>query len=194
MIIDFAEKIYHWLNTHDRHMSILLNDSIPENQIDELCSSLPIKLPKELKKIYQWHNGTVNEKGYTYEMLSFFPGFFLISLQEAIDNYHSFIKDDRWNKMWFPVFANGGGDFFVIECSEHRMLDESCILGFIIDYEEVEIEYLSLTKMFETIYLCYKEGAYYIDEDNCLEINVKKEAVIANKRNPNLDRWLGELQ
>lgn len=193
MIKKISEKIVNWLDEDGRHFSFLLNDPLEKEEIDSLTSNLPIKLPEELKQFYQWHNGTVNEKGYTYNMISFFPGFFFISLNEAIGYYNTFIRDDRWAESWFPVFGNGGGDFFVIKCSKNVELKQAEILGFMLDFDETEVEYLTLTKMLETIYFCYLEGAYYLDENDNLKTNLKKEATIANRMNPNLDRWKNEI-
>lgn len=193
MVKVFAEKICSYLDKNGRHLSLLLNDPIKDDVLEKLTSGLPIKLTKELKELYKWRNGTVNHKGYTFDMISFFPGFFFISLQEGIRYYNNFITDERWDKSWFPVFANGGGDFFVVKCSKDDALESSEVYGFMLNYGEPEIEYLNLTKMLETIFQCYTEGAYFINNEDYLDILPDKEAIISNKINPNLDRWIGEL-
>lgn len=43
------------------------------------------------------------------------PGFYLLSLQEAIASYKVFVSDARWRTGWFSVFADGGGDFYVVD-------------------------------------------------------------------------------
>lgn len=39
----------------------------------------------------------------------------MLSLSDAVANYRSFVADPRWAHGWLPIFANGGGDFYVID-------------------------------------------------------------------------------
>ncbi|BBE22195.1 hypothetical protein MN0502_10780 [Arthrobacter sp. MN05-02] len=42
------------------------------------------------------------------------PGSYLLSLEEALSDYDTFKNDARWSPSYFPVFADGGGDFYVL--------------------------------------------------------------------------------
>ena len=44
-----------------------------------------------------------------------FPGLYFLSLGDATANYAAFLGDPRWRRGWLPLFADGGGDFYVLE-------------------------------------------------------------------------------
>ena len=37
-----------------------------------------------------------------------------MSLEESIQTYQELRKTSTWNQCWFPIFANGGGDFYAM--------------------------------------------------------------------------------
>ncbi len=189
-ITKYAKKIMDWHLKNQSSVINYLQKGLSYEEIENLIKPLRIHIPLELVDLYQWKNGTLAKQGEVLDKLHFFPGFYFLSIEEASIYCKNFKNDPRWKSYWFPVFANGGGDFFVIDCREETGYP---VIGFMLGYEEHDIEYLSIKKMFKTIAKCFEKGAYFYDKNRYLEINDEKEATIANKINPNLARWVNEF-
>jgi len=187
-IVQSAECIRDWLVNNDRPVVSLLQKGLSLSEIMIATEELDIKLPNELVELYKWRNGTSKDGGYVLGDVDFFPGFHFLPLVDSVAYYKTFIKDERWDKSWFPVFANGGGDFYVIKCSEDYR-EHSEIVGFMRDFDEQEVEYLTLEKMLQTLCECYKQSVFYLSNDRYIESKIEEEAEISGKINPNLDRW-----
>jgi len=186
------DEIINWLLNNNRKVISLLEEGLQEENIISLLNSVDLSCPNEVLELYKTCSGTLIEQGTLLDETHFFPGFYFLQLAKAIKLNKDFRDDDRWNKNWLPIFANGGGDFFVVDCSKKE--NESEVIGFMLGYEKHEVEFLSIKKMLETIATCYKKGAYYLTGDFYLEINDHQEAVIANNINPNLNRWESILE
>lgn len=183
----FFIQIINWLLNNDRKVISFLEEGMQEKKIKSLLDSEELACPNEILELYKICGGTTIKEGMVLDYMHFFPGFYLLQFEMALRLHKNFKDDARWNKNWLPIFANGGGDFFVVDCS--KKFAESKVIGFMLGYTDHEVEYLSVVKMLETIATCYKKGAYYLTEDLHLEINGKEEAFIANNINPNLSRW-----
>ena len=70
---------------------------------------------RELEELYGWKNGTSIAGVAAVDDIHLFPGFYLLSIEDAVANYRAFAPDARWMGGWLPVFANGGGDFYVLD-------------------------------------------------------------------------------
>ena len=186
-IFSQAESISRWLEGNGRMPKEFLLPGLSVREIEECVDGLPISLSAELKCLYRWKNGTKNG-GYTIDASSIFPGFFLVPLHEAIINYNVFSDDKRWNPSWFPFLANGGGDFYVIECQSFE-IERAPVVGFMIDRDDHEIEYLSILTMLKTIDQCYERGAFFVDKDGYLDADLIMQVSIAHEINPGLIRW-----
>jgi len=179
-------KILFYLNKYSRPVLSLLQEGVKRIDIEEVEKSIGLKFPSDFFELYYLNNGTLVKEGDILDDLHFFPGFYFMSLEDAIHDYKILIKADQWNKNWFPIFSNGGGDYFCVDCTEGNKYP---IIGFIVGYEDDEmIDYLNLYIMFKTIAECFEKGAYFI-EDDYLEIDIEKEKIISRKNNPGLDRW-----
>jgi hypothetical protein len=66
----------------------------------------------EVVALYGWGNGTNAPAVTPLDDIHFFPGFYLMSLEEALVSYAAFCHDDRSQPDWLPLFANRGGDFY----------------------------------------------------------------------------------
>ena len=116
------------------------------------------------------------------------PGFHFLSLQDSIGNYLAIKSDPRWRSNWFPIFANGGGDFYAIDLS---LANENFapVIGFILGEDEQEIEYQSLTRMVSTFCECCDKSIVFMTEEGYLEMDDEKQAEIARKHNPDVEFW-----
>ena len=158
-----------------------------KEELYALLNQIELELTFETLELYQVTNGIINADGVELGKLNFFPGFYLMSIEEGIISYQVFLKDDRWNKDWFPIFANGGGDFFAIDCNPESA-SYNMIIGFMLDFD-VEIEYLSLKHLLRTIDACFEKGAYYVDNKGFLQSNLEIEDSISKELNVGLTRW-----
>jgi hypothetical protein len=138
--------------------------------------------------MYQWKGGTNVPAGTPLDDVHFFPGFYWLSWEDAMTNLSVFKKDSRWKPQWLPVFANGGGDFYAVDCEKGS--DSLCaVVGFLLGEPEQDIEYETLGSMLETVLDCYRRGAFFVDDRGYLEINNQLHAEIARAHNPSVPLW-----
>ncbi|MGS2763144.1 SMI1/KNR4 family protein [Sinomicrobium pectinilyticum] len=89
----------------------------PPLTINEIChleEKYQVKLPGDLKALYQWKNGQKNDCYKAFVNNSMF-----IPLGEVLDIAaeltsmigFDFDVENWWNEQWIPVFHNGGGDY-----------------------------------------------------------------------------------
>ena len=57
------------------------------------------------------------------------------------------------------MFANGGGDFYIIPCTPEKLAD-TVVIGWIHSEPDKIAEDQSLTAMVETLDVCFREGAF----------------------------------
>jgi cell wall assembly regulator SMI1 len=157
-------------------------------QIRKMTSGLPFALPREVETLYQWRDGTMVRAGDRLDKVYFFPGFYLLSLEEAVQTYAERRDAPQWRPEWFPLFANGGGDFYLAWCRS-EMTQTAPIVGFMHGEPEQIVEYESLTAMVRTLAACYDSGAFFLDEDNTLEVDDEMHRQLALRFNPGIEEW-----
>lgn len=184
---DIHASIILSLRRLNRPIQDLLQEGLSVFEINKMVQVLPFRFPPELIELYSWKNGTKCADGDLLDDLHFFPGFYFMSLEEALSGYLEFEKHPQWNKFWFPFFANGGGDFYATDSNS----DELCpkVLGFLLGEEEQSYEYQSVTSMMKTIAECYAKGAYYLASDGTIGVNDDLEKPIGKMHNPNIEYW-----
>lgn len=171
-----------------RRVPELLQDGLSQSDLEPWESALPFALTREVERIYEWRNGTKAEQDDLLETLYFFPGFYLLSIEEAVQTYREREVSPQWREGWFPLFADGGGDFYIVPCGAKKT-DASEIIGFIHGEPEQVVEYESLTAMIATLESCFAEGAFFVDDDDSLEIDDEKHREIAHTINPGISEW-----
>lgn len=186
MIKDSIKNTVSYLEKYNRPVVNLLQDGLELKSIKQKVNDLNLPFPNDFYELYSIYNGTLAKEGDILDDLHFFPGFYFLSLEDAINCYNAFKDDSRWDKNWFPIFSNGGGDFFCIDCNKNR---EFQIQGFLLGYTGDFTDYINLASMFKTIEECYKTGAYFIDSEGSLDNDIDKEKEIGKKYNPGLARW-----
>ncbi|WP_137939569.1 SMI1/KNR4 family protein [Chitinivorax sp. B] len=189
---DMREKlieIYNTLALWGRPVVNLLQPGMEKNAAKSLVADTGLVLTDDIYELYEWRNGTKVVPGTILDDLHFFPGFYFLSLEDALTSYQAFKDDDRWDKCWLPLFANGGGDFYVADLSLPAN-GASPVRGFMIGEINHPIEYESVGSMIKTLALCYRNGAYYLDADGrYLEANDNEHALIAKVNNPSVLLW-----
>jgi len=168
-----------------------LNPGISSQQIQELFEEIPLHPTQDLRALYTWRNGSKDCEGITLGELAFFPGFYLMSLEESIQTYLELRETDAWGKSWFPIFASGGGDFYAMNLAPEA---QGQILGFYVFEEEAQVEYRSLKSMLATLKACYEQGIIFRNEQGYLDMDYRKHAEIAHDINPEVKIWLEFLK
>ena len=178
------QKLHHSCVDH-------LNPGISSQQIQELFEKIPLQPTQDLRALYTWRNGSEDSEGITLGELAFFPGFYLMSLEESIQTYLELRARDAWDKSWFPIFASGGGDFYAMNLAPEA---QGQILGFYVFEEEGQVEYWSLKSMLATLKACYEQGIIFRNEQGYLDMDYRKHAEIAHDINPDLKIWIEFLK
>ena len=168
-----------------------LNSGITSLKIQELFEEIPLQPNQDLRALYTWRNGSEDSEEITLGELAFFPGFYLMSLEESIQTYMELRARDVWNKFWFPIFASGGGDFYAMNLAPES---QGQILGFYVFEEEAQVEYRSLKSMLAALKNCYEQGIIFRNEQGYLDMDYRKHAEIAHDINPDLKIWIEFLK
>ena len=187
-LLDEIEKCLQQL-----HHSCLdhLNPGLSFQKIQELFEEIPLQPTQDLRALYTWRNGSEDSEGITLGELAFFPGFYLMSLEESIQTYLELRETDAWGKSWFPIFASGGGDFYAMNLAPEA---QGQIHGVYVYEEEPQVEYRSLKSMLTTFKVCYEQGVIFRNEQGYLEMDYRKHAEIAHEMNPDVKMWLEFLK
>ena len=168
-----------------------LNSGISSQQIQELFEEIPLQSTQDLRALYSWRNGSKDCEGITLGDLAFFPGFYLMSLEESIQTYQELRETSTWNQCWFPIFASGGGDFYAMNLASEA---QGHILGFYVYEEDPQVEYQSLESMLIALKNCFEQGIIFRNEQGYLDMDYRKYAEIAHELNPDLQIWLEFLK
>lgn len=81
----------------------LLNPGVNSDLVRNGLASRALPTSAELEALYGWHNGTNAGPGVLLGSMWLLPGFYLLSLDEAISDYDTFKSDARWNLRHFPA-------------------------------------------------------------------------------------------
>ena len=168
------------------HVEEFLNAGADEAYIRDSASEAGLAFPEQLVELYGWRNGTRMKEGDDMDVRHFFPGFVFLALEDAIASYNAAEDDSRWSSSWFPVFGNGGGDFYAVACDESSP-DFGAVVGFIADEAEQPIEFESVSSLVKTIRDCFLGNAYFVSGKGFLEANERSAAATAKKHNPSLE-------
>ena len=168
-----------------------LNPGLSSQKIQELFEEIPLQPNQDLHALYAWRNGSKDSEGVTLGELAFFPGFYLMSLEESIQTYLELIATDTWDKSWFPIFASGGGDFYAMNLAPEAQRQ---IHGVYVYEEEPQVEYRSLKSMLTTFKVCYEQGVIFRNEQGNLDMDYRKHAEVAHEINPDVKMWLEFLK
>ena len=191
MITQLLNEIEKCLQQLDHSCLYYLNPRLSSQQIQELFKEIPLQPTQDLRTLYTWRNGSKDSEGITLGELAFFPGFYLMSLEESIQTYMELRAGNGWDKSWFPIFASGGGDFYAMNLAPEA---QGQILGFYVFEEETQVEYRSLKSMLATLKACYEQGIIFRNEQGYLDMDYRKHAEIAHDINPDLKIWIEFLK
>ena len=136
----------------------LLQPGLSRKAIAKVEETLPFKLTPELVTLYRVANGTRVNGRPRLDEVELFPGYSLLSLEDAVRERKRRAGSSQWKKSWFPVFANNAGDYYVVSCGAGPRR----VVGFLRGEPEQLVEYASLRAMFATIAECFAKGAFFV--------------------------------
>lgn len=145
--------------------------------------SMGLSAPAELLELYRECDGTQTNPGEILDDIHFFPGYYWLSFDEALTTYRSFLLGSDWNAAWFPIFANGGGDFYAVICDKSSP-DFGGVVGFLLGAPDVLVEFVDICALMKTIDQSYEKGAFF-EENGYLEVNFKEMRMVARSVQPN---------
>lgn len=189
-IPDLLDAIVAHLLLLGRRSPTRLQPPLTPGELRRWEARFPFAFTREIEAVYSWRNGTIANEGDLLDNLHFFPGFYLLSMEEARQTYLERRDAPQWQEGWFPLFADDGGDFYLVSCQK-RKLGRSEIIGFINGEPEQIAEYESVAAMLATLEAAFAEGAFFIDTEDTLEMDDDKYARIAARFNPGISEWQG---
>jgi cell wall assembly regulator SMI1 len=187
-LIQSADGILHWLAERRRPVAESLRVGLSDMELRDFEKALDWRLPQEAKDLFRWRNGVRVPQDGLLDDIYFFPGYYLLSVSEALEHMGTHVELGLWPRQWFPIFGSGGGDFHVLDCGRG---DErsSPVVWFIRGEPKHWDSYVSLTTMMDSLAEGFAEGALYVDEAGFLEMDERRYAPIARKHNPDLELW-----
>jgi hypothetical protein len=139
-----------------------------------------------LEALYGWKNGISIACSAVLGDIYFFPGFYLLSIEDAVVNYQAFVTDARWTVGWLPLFADGGGDFYVLDLG---WPGGGGVRHFWIDESEHPIEFRSLQALFVTLAAGFDRGIFFVNPRGYLDMDDLVFGGLAAELNPDVDWW-----
>lgn len=173
----------------------LLQPGSLKNKVLEDLKNIEIENP-ELVDFYCWRNGVsdFDMQNKNISELELFPFGIMLSLESAINIYLLYTtKLKAWSKSLFPIFANGGGDFLLLDIdnnskqfSQIHIYCPSILLS-----TQTETIYDSIETLFKTVIACYYKGVYKMDNDDIsIDVDYYQEKELSKSLNPNSDYWM----
>jgi cell wall assembly regulator SMI1 len=178
---DSRRRIDHGLAKLQRARTIeLLRPGTTAQRVTETLERTGLSCANDLVSLYEWHDGTDATTGATLDDLHLFPGYYLLTLDDAAANYKAFKNDERWDRDWFPILANGGGDFYAVVCSEGGQ-DRGRVLHFRLEDTDRSVEFSSVSQLLATLAAGYDEGVFFVDDRGYLEMQDTLFAALAKR-------------
>jgi hypothetical protein len=144
-----------------------------------------LEATRDIESLWGWRNGTLTA-GTTLGEIDLFPGFYLLSVEEAVANYRAFASDARWSVTWLPIFADGGGDFYVVDFHDEA---RCAVRHFRLEEVHHPIVYESLSAMVSTLDKAFDVAIFFVDSEGYLEVDDARFDRLARTLNPGVTYW-----
>lgn len=162
-----------------------LQPGIGSDEVGMLLEGAGLPSDECVEALYSWRNGT-QTTDVTIDEIAIFPGFYLLSLEDAVITYRTMaVAGPRWDAVWLPVFADGGGDYYVVELGGQS---SGWVRHFQIDELEHPYEFRSLTEMVVTLAAAFDQNVFIVDSDGYLEMNDLRFVELVAELNPEMPR------
>ena len=169
-----------------RTLLAALEPGLAPSRTRSLLSACGLPHSGQVEALYAWRDGTEAAGVESVDDIHLFPGFYLLALEDAVANYRTFVTDQRWTTGWLPIFANGGGDFYVTDLSGDTV---GVVRHFRIEETEHPIEFLTIHDMLMTIAAGFRRGVFFVDADGYFEMDDLAFGFLAAELNPRVPWW-----
>jgi hypothetical protein len=95
------------------------------------------------------------------------PGYNPLSIGEAVQMMGDYLGDPLLGQNWVPLLGSAGGDIYAAVWASGR---DAKVAGVLIG-EPTEIEFSSVEEMVTVFNECYREEAFYLDEQGRLAMD-----------------------
>lgn len=146
--------------------SIIPNRRRPGMNPDDIMREMlaeGLDIPEELLNLYAYCDGTSTHEGEIIGSIQFFPGYYWMSLGDALNVYRAVSKSSEWSGSWLPIFASGGGDFYAVVCDSNSPYFGE-VVGFVLGESKQIVEFKDISSFFETIQRSFTDGAFFQSE------------------------------
>ncbi len=150
--------------------------------IQEVMGGLGLKPSVDLTTLYAYCDGTSTLEGEKLEEIQFIPGFYWMSLNEALATYRSVSRSAEWQASWLPIFANGGGDFYAVICDQSSSYFGE-VVGFVLGETDQVVEFSNVASLFGTVERSFTEGAFFV-ANGMLKADYPRMRAIAREVQP----------
>lgn len=180
-------RIEYWLERLGRSALLSrLRDGATAGRVRDMLRSIDLPSNGQVETLYAWHDGTDIQGAVSLDDIQIFPGFHLLSLEDADTHYQAHLNDSRWSRDWFPMFADGGGDFYVVDLGEEKF---GAIRRFRFDESEHPVEFDSIVAMVSTLAAAFERKVFFIDPNGYLEMDDDVYGAVAAEMNPGVAWW-----
>lgn len=168
-----------------------LNPGLSSGEIDAVAKSAQLSFTEEIYDLFTWKNGIQHEGISSTDQLLIFPNGIPYTLQEAANDYDILsVTKHFFETSYFPLFSGSEEAILLLDLDpgsvSYQMISlfSPPLLG---DTTPVPI-FDSFSRMLETVISCYKQKAFWIDQD-CLQVDSDAHYTIASSFNPNSQYW-----
>ena len=162
-----------------------LAPGLTERTVRDQLAAVGLVATNELVELYGWHNGTRFAPETMLDDVHMFPGSYLLALEDSLANLLAFRPDSRWDSSWLPVFANGGGDFYISDLGQSA----GPIRHFRIEETEHPVEFSSVGSMMATIEAAMERNVIFVEEGGYLEMDDHAFGDVAAEMSPDVEWW-----
>lgn len=144
------ERIAGWHVIHKTQTAAALRPGLSESQLAQALGRLPCELPREIRAVYAWHDGTERVDA-EFVWYHYFP-----NLEISIRNYGRLTGSGLLHPDEFPVLEFEG-EYYVVRCS--KLLVDASPVWLVHDNPERSVNYVSFTAYMQTAAEWYESGA-----------------------------------
>lgn len=189
-VVEQAEHILAWHEAQSREVARRLCPGLTRREIEDYEKRLGWKLPQEAYDFFGWRNGVDRHGAKMHDDLCFYPGFFPLSLEEAVVEIADLLDFGLplWQAGWLPLFGDVSDARDVLDCT--RIEGGSAPVLFYMGQDpEHPVQYLSLAAMLETLADCFEQGVFFVDREGLLDMDWDGYCIVGRKINPGVDFW-----
>jgi cell wall assembly regulator SMI1 len=152
--------------------------------VRDALSGVGLRSSRELEQLYGWHNGTCGDGVPLGDIWMFPTGMYMMSLDEVVADYRTFVGDAQWQRCWLPLFADGGGGFYVLDYGSGT---EQRVRLYWNEEEEHLVVFDSIKSMLATFAAAFDRGLIDVHPDGYLDMDLLLLDDLRVAMNPHAD-------